>query len=102
MVEKILVIEDEALIARELKGRLTRMGWDVVGIAYGAEGIELARDTKPDLLLSDIHLKDGVDGIDVAVQIQKEMDIPVVFLTAYSDEETVSRAKEASPFGYVI
>ena len=54
-MEKILVIEDEALIARELKGRLTNMGWDVVGIVYGAEGVELARQTKPDLLLSDIH-----------------------------------------------
>ena len=100
--ERILVIEDEALIARELKGRLTKMGWEVAGIAYGLDAIELARRTQPDLLLSDIHLKDGVDGIDVALQIQSEMDIPVVFLTAYSDTDTVERAKAAGPFGYVI
>ena len=52
-MEKILVIEDEALIARELKGRLINMGWDVIGVAYGAESVELARQTKPDILLSD-------------------------------------------------
>lgn len=70
------------------------MGCEVVGIAYGIEGIELARQTKPDLLLSDIHLKDGQDGIEMAQVIQAERDIPVVFLTAYSDEDTVTRAKE--------
>lgn len=101
-MEKILVIEDEALIARELKGRLTNMGWDVVGIAYGAEGVELARQTKPDLLLSDTHLKDGLSGIDLALEIQHERDLPVIFLTAYSDEDTVNKAKQASSFGYFI
>ena len=101
-MEKILVIEDEALIARELKGRLNKMGWDVVGVAYGAEGVELARQTKPDLLLSDIHLKEGLSGIDLALEIQRENDPPVIFLTAYSDEDTVNKAKQASPFGYII
>jgi len=101
-LEKILVIEDEALIARELKGRLNKMGWDVVGVAYGAEGVELARQTKPDLLLSDIHLKEGLSGIDLALEIQRENDPPVIFLTAYSDEDTVNKAKQASPFGYII
>lgn len=100
--KKILIIEDEALVARELKSRLTQMGCDVVGIAYGNEGIELARRTKPDLLLSDIHLKDGEDGIEMARTIQAERDVPVVFLTAYSDEATVSRAKEVAPYGYII
>ncbi len=99
---RILVVEDEALVARELKGRLTQMGWDVVGIAYADEAIELARETQPDLLLTDIHLKGGVDGIDVANRICAEMDIPVVFLTAYSDDETVTRAKSVTPFGYII
>ncbi|MFT7685149.1 MAG: hydrogenase-4 transcriptional activator [Candidatus Azotimanducaceae bacterium] len=99
---KILIIEDEALVARELKSRLTNMGCEVVGIAYGIEGIELARQTKPDLLLSDIHLKDGEDGIEMAQIIQAERDVPVVFLTAYSDEDTVTRAKEITPYGYII
>lgn len=99
---KILIIEDEALVARELKGRLHRAGYDVVGIAYGEEGIELARETEPDLLLTDIHLKHGADGIRVAREIQQERDVPVVFLTAYSDEATVSRAKSVSPYSYII
>ncbi|MFT7469697.1 MAG: CheY-like chemotaxis protein, partial [Candidatus Pseudothioglobus sp.] len=78
---RILIIEDEALVARELKGRLTRMGCEVVGIAYGREAIAMARDTQPDLLLTDIHLKGGEDGIDMAIAIQSERDVPVVFLT---------------------
>jgi DNA-binding NtrC family response regulator len=99
---RILIIEDEALVARELKGRLTRMGCEVVGIAYGREAIAMARDTQPDLLLTDIHLKGGEDGIDMAIAIQSERDVPVVFLTAYSDEHTVSRAKSVTPYGYII
>jgi len=100
--EKILIVEDEALVARELKSRLTQMGWVVVGIAYGDEAIEIARETQPDLLLTDIHLKNGIDGIDVAQKICAEMDIPVVFLTAYSDDQTVAKAKLVTPFGFII
>lgn len=99
---RVLIIEDEALVARELKSRLTNMGYEVAGIAYGAEGVDLARETQPDLLLTDIHLKDGEDGIAVARRVLDEQDIPVVFLTAYSDDETVSRAKSVTPYGYII
>ncbi len=100
--ERILIVEDEALVARELKSRLIHMGWEVAGIAYGEEAVELARETRPDLLLTDIHLKGGVNGIEVAQRICEEMDIPVVFLTAYSDDETVAKAKSVAPFGYII
>ncbi len=100
--ERILIVEDEALVARELKSRLIQMGWEVAGIAYGEEAIELARETRPDLLLTDIHLKGGANGIEVAQKICEEMDIPVVFLTAYSDAETVAKAKSVTPFGYII
>ncbi|MDZ7684626.1 MAG: response regulator [Gammaproteobacteria bacterium] len=99
---KVLIIEDEALVARELKSRLTSMGYEVAGIAYGAEGVELARETRPDLLLTDIHLKNGEDGIEVAQAVQRERDVPVVFLTAYSDEPTVARAKSVTPPGYIV
>ena len=99
---KILIIEDEALVARELKGRLIRMGYEVAGIAYGREAVAMARETLPDLLLTDIHLKDGEDGINMALAIQRERDVPVVFLTAYSDDETVTRAKAVTPYGYII
>ena len=99
---RILIIEDEALVAHELKGRLQRMCYDVVGVAYGSEALNLARETLPDLLLTDIHLKNGEDGIDMALAIQQERQVPVVFLTAYSDEETVSRAKAVTPYGFII
>lgn len=99
---KILIVEDEALIAREIQRRLTNMGWEVVGMAFGEEAVQLAVDTQPDLLLSDIHLKHGLSGIDVAQRIQGVVDLPVVFLTAYSDPDTVSQAKAATPFGYII
>ncbi len=99
---KILIVEDEALIAREIQHRLTNMGWEVVGIAMGREAIDLAVDKEPDLLLSDIHLKHGLSGIDLAKEIKELIDIPVVFLTAYSDDDTVSKAKAVTPFGYII
>ncbi len=100
---RVLIIEDEALVARELQSRLTTMGYTVVGIANAPEpAIRLARETQPDLLLTDIHLKDGGDGIDTATRIIQERYVPVVFLTAYSDQETVRRARTASPYGYII
>ena len=99
---RILIVEDEALIAREIKNRLTNMGCEVVGMAFGEEALELAIETQPDLLLSDINLRHGLSGIDLAQRIQQVVDLPVVFLTAYSDEDTVSRAKMVTPFGYII
>jgi DNA-binding NtrC family response regulator len=98
----ILIIEDEALVAREIKSRLISLGYRVAGIASGMAGVALARETQPDLLLADIHLKDGDDGIEVARLIRLERQVPVVFLTAYSDDETVGRAKQLGPFGYII
>jgi len=99
---RILIVEDEALIAREIQHKLTNMGWEVVGNAFGEEAVELAIETQPDLLLSDINLRHGLSGIDLAERIQAEVDVPVVFLTAYSDEDTVARAKTVTPFGYII
>ncbi len=99
---RILIIEDEALIARELQNRLKHMGWEVVGTAFGEEAVELAIERRPDLILSDINLRHGLSGIDVTQRIQKSMDVPVVFLTAYSDKDTVARAKSVTPFGYII
>lgn len=99
---RILIVEDEALIAREIQHKLTNMGWEAVGHAFGEEAVELAIETQPDLPLSDINLRHGLSGIDLAERIKAEVDVPVVFLTAYSDEDTVARAKTVTPFGYII
>jgi diguanylate cyclase (GGDEF)-like protein/PAS domain S-box-containing protein len=99
----ILIIEDEAIVAREIRARLTRMGHRVVGVAHAPDkAIELAKSTRPDLLLTDINLGEVVDGIDVAREIIAEREIPVIFLTAYSDEETVKRAKLVAPYNYIL
>jgi len=99
----ILLIEDEALIAREIRTRLVQMGHRVVGVAHSAtQALEIAKSTSPDLLLTDINLGSKMDGVDVAREITSNRDIPVIFLTAYSDEETVVRAKSLAPYGYII
>jgi len=99
----IFIIEDEALVAREISSRLTQMGYQVVVIAYNYDqALSRIQDVKPDLLLVDIRLKYEQEGIDVAREIVAERDIPIIFLTAYSDEETVAKAKTLAPYGYII
>ena len=99
----ILVIEDEALVARDIQSRLRQLGHRVLGLAHSPrQALELAAETRPDLLLCDIHLKDDIDGIEVARQITEKLEIPVIFLTAYSDRDTVARAKSIAPYGYVL
>lgn len=99
----IFIVEDEALVAREIRARLTLMGYSVVGVAHSYDqALSRIKDVKPDLLLVDIRLKSGQEGIDVARDVIAERDIPIIFLTAYSDEETVAKAKLVSPYGYII
>ncbi|HIE83952.1 MAG TPA: response regulator [Dehalococcoidia bacterium] len=102
-VKSLLVVEDEVLVARDIKARLTRMGYNVLDTAMkGQEAVEKALALKPDLILMDIHLADEIDGIEAAIRIKKELDVPVIFCTAYADEETLDRAKISEPFGYVL
>ncbi len=99
----ILIVEDEALVARDIQSRLKTLGHRVVGLAHNpAQALEKARTLHPGMLLCDINLKRDMDGIDVANQITAELDIPVVFLTAYSDPGTIAKAKSASPYGYIL
>jgi len=99
----LLVVEDESIVAMDIKHRAEGLGYRVVGIAAsGEDAIKLAREEKPDLVLMDIVLKGEMDGIEAAEVIREEMNIPVVYLTAYSDEKTLSRAKLTGPFGYII
>lgn len=100
---RILVVEDEIIIARELEVRLNKLDYDVVGIASSArEALSLTEQTKPDLVLMDIVLKGDMDGIEAAAEIQRRWRLPVIYVTAYTDENTLSRAKLTEPFGYIL
>lgn len=103
MSKSILVVEDEVLVARDIKSRLGRMGYEVLGMATkGVEAVEKALSLRPDLVLMDIHLADDVDGVEAAVRIRETYDVPVIFCTAYSNEETLERAMVTTPYGYVL
>lgn len=100
---KILVVEDEVIVARTIASQLTQLGYVVVGTASsGAAAIDKANSTQPDLVLMDVVLKGEMDGITAASQICSQRDIPVVFLTAYADETTLQRAKSILPLGYIV
>jgi PAS domain S-box-containing protein len=99
---KIVIVEDEGLIAADLQGRLERVGYRVPGVAAsGGEALEVIRAQVPDLVLMDIRLSGELDGIQVADRVRNEFDIPVVYLTAYDDRETLQRASQTQAFGYV-
>ena len=98
----ILVVEDEAVIALGLCDKLEEMGYEVVGTAdTGDKAVRMAREGKPSLILMDICIKGPVDGIDTAAAIRRELKIPVVFLTSFSDDETIRRAAQTAPYGYL-
>ena len=100
---KILVVEDESIVAMDIMQRADDLGYEVIGITpSGEEALEIVREDPPDLILMDIVLKGKIDGIEAAQRIHDNYDIPVLYLTAYSDEETLKRAKITEPFGYII
>jgi len=99
---KILVVEDEAIIAMDIESRLMMLGYKVVGTASsGPRARELAEKYTPDLVLMDINILGNEDGTQVAKSIWEQFGVPAVFLTAYSDNETIARAVTANPFGYL-
>jgi PAS domain S-box-containing protein len=101
--ERILIVEDEGIVADDIKSRLIGLGYAVTGVAMtGEEAIRLAFETYPDLILMDIMLRGEMDGIGAANRIKDRMDVPIVYLTAYGDDETLQRAKVSQPFGYVL
>ncbi len=103
MKAKILVVEDEKILAIGIKRKLEMSGHTVTGIASsGPEAIELAQKTDPNLILMDIVLKGDMDGIQAAQQIINLCDIPIIYLTAYADEEILERAMITEPYGYIL
>ncbi len=100
---RILVVEDQSIIALDLQNRLIGLGYDVpLTLAYAEEAVRRCGDLHPDLVLMDIRLKGEMDGIQAAQMIRAEHDVPVVFLTAYSDEPTLQRAQQIEPHGYLL
>jgi DNA-binding NarL/FixJ family response regulator len=100
---RILIVEDEPIIAENIAMYLTNNGYKVCGIAYDGEAArhQIMYNT-PDAVLMDINLGAGEDGIDLAGFIKKNYSIPLLFLTSYTDKETIGRAKEAEPYAYVV
>lgn len=101
--ERIYIVEDDQIIALDLQRRLERLGYIVCGNASsGEEALKRIRESLPDLVLMDIMIQGEMDGISVATVLKKELNIPVIFLSAYTDSKTLDRAKEVSPLGYIL
>lgn len=100
---KLLIVEDEGVVAWHIQEALENLGHIVVAsVASGQKAIEIAAETQPDLVFMDIRLKGKVDGIEAAQEIRQQFNIPVIYLTAYADDQTLERALSTNPFGYLI
>ncbi|MBF0473760.1 MAG: response regulator, partial [Nitrospirae bacterium] len=100
---KVLVVEDDDIVAGMINSSLKRYGYETFGHATtGNDALQMIKENTPDLVLMDIVLNALMDGIDTAKIIQRDYDIPVIFLTGHTDEALINRAKEASPYGYII
>jgi len=99
---KILVVEDEMIIAAKISMHLTNLGYEVTGILpRGEEALLAVEENKPDIVIMDIRLKGDINGIDTAIRMQKSSDIAVIFLTANADEGTFNNAKAAKPYAFI-
>lgn len=100
---KILVVEDESIVARDIRNMLLGLGYEVTAVIPDAkEAVKSAKKERPHLVLMDIMLQGEISGVEAADQIYSEFNIPVVYLTAFADETTLQRAKETEPFGYLL
>ena len=100
---KLLVVEDESIVAADLAVALRALSYDVVGtVGWAEKAVEFARATPPDIILMDIRLQGEMNGIEAAQIIQRETNIPVVFLTAHADAATLEQARQTAPYGYVL
>ena len=100
---QILVVEDESIVARDIQKTLQNLGYDVpCVVSSGEAAIQKAEENRPDLVLMDIVLKGKMDGIEAAEQICSRFNIPIVYLTAYTDDKMLARAKITEPFGYIV
>lgn len=103
MSGEILIVEDEGIVARDLKRELESLGHVVCGIATtGRDALQIAESASPDLVLMDINIKGNLDGVHVAKEMRNRLNLPVLYLTAYADEWTLERVKETQPVGYIV
>ena len=103
MKPKILVVEDEVIIALDLQKILKKMDYDVPAIANsGIRAIKEAKKHRPDLVLMDIKLQGDVDGIETANELRTRFNIPVIFITAYAEDDMTEQVKPAEPYGYLV
>ena len=101
--EKIMIVEDEYIVGREMQSFLSDMGFTVhQPIASGEEALRMAEVHQPDIILMDIYLAGEMDGVEAAGRIHEHLGIPIIFLTAYSDQAIIDRARLAEPFGYLL
>ena len=99
----ILIVEDESIVALDIKDKVERLGYNVLAVvSSGEKAIEEVKKVQPELVLMDIVLKGEIDGIETARQIREHFDIPIIYLTAHSDTQTLTRAKITGPFGYLV
>ena len=100
---RIMIVEDESIVSKNIQSRLRKLGYKVpTVVSSGEDAIKSVAKVRPDLVLMDIVLKGKTDGIETATHIRENHSIPVVYLTAYADENTIDRAKKTEPFGYVL
>jgi len=100
---KILIVEDEKIVALDLKRRLTKLGYQVTGMAAsGDKALALVNQELPNIVLMDIHIQGDIDGVEAAAMLQKIYSIPIIYLTAYSEEKALTRAKTTKPYGYLL
>ncbi len=100
---RIMVVEDEGIVAMDIRGQLQRFGYEVTSVvSNGLDALSQAQKDHPDLVLMDIMLKKGIDGIETAERLKNELHLPVLYLTAYGDDSTIARVKKTEPLGFLL
>ncbi len=102
MAAHILIVEDEGIVVQDIQEMLQRLGYKTTTALSGEEAIHKAAEARPDLALLDIRLQSQMDGVETASQLRNDFNVPIIYLTAYADENTLQRAKVTQPFGYLF
>jgi AmiR/NasT family two-component response regulator len=103
MAHRVMLVEDEGIVAMDIQHRLEKLKYQIVGHAVsGDEAVRLANETLPDLILMDVKLRGPIDGIEAAALIHSTLDVPIIYLTAFADETTLERARLTQAYGYLI